>query len=131
MDWLPFEDDILAEMEAAVLRYNPAWTGGGFREFRYSFPKWAEGRFTVEDVQSYNAQLSFTRESWLGRVLTCRGLGASLSPEKTAEFEEEYRKTLEKYPEPLMLKHQIHMELYRSLKAPFPKEAWPEENVSS
>lgn len=116
MDWLPCEDEVLAEMESTVLRYNPAWSGGGFREFHYSFPSWAEGRFSVEQVQSYDAALSFTRENWLGRVLSCRGIGASLPPEKIEEFKAEYGKMLEKYPEPLMLKHQIHMELYRSLK---------------
>ena len=116
MDWKPYEDDIIAEMERLVLSYNPGWNGAGFREFRYSFPGWAEGRFDIESVQSYDAVLEFTKEAWLGRVLTCRGVGASLSPERVKEFEAEYRTALEKYTDPLCLKHRIHIELYTNSK---------------
>ena len=117
MDWLPYEDDILAEMEALVLKYNPTWNGGGFREFSYTFPDWARDKFELKSVESYDAILEFTKEAWLGRVLSCRGVGASLSPDEVARFEQEYRSILEKYDEPLHLKHQIHLELYRSTKS--------------
>ena len=117
MDWLPYEDAIIAEMEALVLKYNPSWNGGGFRKFEYSFPNWAKGRFTLESVESYDTALTFTKEAWLGRVLSCRGVGASLSPDEVARFEQEYRSLLEKYDDPLHLKHQIHIELYRSTKS--------------
>lgn len=116
MDWLPFEDEKIAEMERLVLSYNPAWSGGGFREFRYSFPNWAEERFRLDTVHSYDEALTFTKEAWLNRVLTCRGVGASLSEERIKSFTEEYRRLLEKYDEPLRLKHQIHIEIYRSNK---------------
>ncbi|MBQ3330964.1 MAG: class I SAM-dependent methyltransferase [Ruminococcus sp.] len=116
MDWLPKEDAVIAEMIDLVQRYNPAWNPEGFNEYEYHFPEWAKDRFTCEKVISYNEALIFTKEAWLGRVLTCRGVGASLSPEKVAEFEKEYREILEKYNDPLQLKHRIHMELYRSIK---------------
>lgn len=115
MDWLPYEDEIIAEMEALVLKYNPTWSGKGFKKFNYSFPEWAEGRFKLEAVESYNEVLVFSKEAWLGRIMSCRGVGASLSDEKAAEFENEYRRILDKYDEPLRLKHQIHMELYKAL----------------
>lgn len=115
MDWLPFEDEIIAEMENTVLKYNPSWSGCGFKEFNYSFPDWAKGRFESETVYSYNVTLEFEKEAWLGRVLSCRGVGASLDEKKVKEFEAEYKALLNKYPEPLKLKHQIHMELYRSI----------------
>lgn len=116
MDWLPFEDEKLAEMESLVLKYNPAWTGGGFSEYNFSFPEWAKDRFVIEKIYSYDEELSFSKENWIGRVRTCRAIGAALSPEKAADFESEYRSVLEKYDEPLMLKHQIHIEIYRSVK---------------
>ena len=116
MDWLPYEDEVIAEMEALVKKYNPSWNGGGFRRFDYTFPDWAKGRFTSEAVESYDTTLIFTKEAWLGRVLSCRGVGASLAPEDVARFEQEYRSILQKYSEPLQLKHQIHIELYRSTK---------------
>ena len=116
MDWMPYEDEVIAEMESLVLKYNPDWNGKGFEKFRYSYPEWADGRFDIETIHSYNAVIEFSKEAWLGRIRSCRGVGASLSPKKIAEFESEYRGMLEKYREPLRLKHQIHIEIYRSAK---------------
>ncbi len=116
MDWLPFEDEIISEMESLVIKYNPDWSGGGFKEFQYSFPDWANKRFTIEKVYSYNTVLEFTKEQWIGRIKSCRGVGASLSDDKIREFEDKYRLLLEKYSEPLRLKHQIHIEVYKSVR---------------
>lgn len=116
MDWLPKEDAVIAEMIETVKRYNHAWSEKGFAEEEYRFPAWAKGRFTSEAVISYDEALTFSKEAWLGRVLTCRGVGASLPDERIARFAEEYRGILEKYDESLQLKHRIHMELYRSVK---------------
>lgn len=113
MDWLPFQDEKINEMEQLVLKYNPRWSGGGFKKYDYRFPEWARGLFTLEHMESYDETLRFSKEAWLKRVLTCRGVGASLSENKTAEFEKEYRAILEKYSDPLLLKHQIHIEVYK------------------
>ncbi|MCR5652888.1 MAG: class I SAM-dependent methyltransferase [Ruminococcus sp.] len=115
MDWMPFEDEKIAEMEATVLKYNPTWNGKGFREYKYALPSWAVGRFEIKNVMSYDTVLEFSKEQWLGRIMSCRGVGASLSEEKIAEFENEYREILAKYDEPLRLKHQIHIEVYEAL----------------
>ena len=113
MDWLPQEDRAIAEMIEAVRRYNPAWSPEGFQKREYSFPAWAKGRFDLITVEDYDTDLVFTKEAWLGRVKACRGVGASLPPERIAEFEKEYRAILGKYDEPLRLKHRIRIELYR------------------
>ncbi len=115
MDWLPFEDEKIFEMEQLVLKYNPDWNGGGFKEFNYSFPSWANNRFKIDAVESYDATLTFSKEQWLGRIISCRGIGASLSESKIKEFENEYRCILSKYNEPLRLKHQIHIEVYKAV----------------
>ena len=39
-----------------------------------------------------------------------------MSESETGRFVKEYRGLLEKYGEPLRLKHQIHIEIYRSVK---------------
>ncbi len=116
MDWLPYEDEVIAEMERLVLKYNPGWSGKGFRKFRYSYPSWADEKFDIETIHSYNAELLFSKEAWLGRIMSCRGVGASLSAEEAEEFHSEYRSMLEKYSEPLSLSHQIHIEIYHSTK---------------
>ena len=112
MDWLPYEDEKIMEMEQIVLKYNPHWKGGGFKQYQYSFPEWAENRFGIATIHSYNTVLTFTKEQWLGRIKSCRGVGASLSPEMIQAFENEYKNILAKYDEPLKLLHQIHIEIY-------------------
>jgi ubiquinone/menaquinone biosynthesis C-methylase UbiE len=117
MDWLPFEDKIIREMENLVLKYSPDWNGCGFEKFRYIYPDWAENGFNIETIHSYDTILEFTKDAWIGRIKSCRGVGASLSAEKIAEFEKEYRQHLEKYDtDTLKLKHQIHIEIYKSTK---------------
>ena len=116
MDWLPYEDEIIGEMESLVLKYNPDWSGRGFKSFKYNYPSWAEGRFNIETIHSYNATLEFSKEAWIGRIKSCRGVGASLPCEEVKRFEAEYRSILSKYSEPLLLKHQIHIEIYNNRK---------------
>ncbi len=116
MEWLPREDTIAREMEELVLQYNPNWSGGGFAGFRYCFPAWAEGVFEMETVHCYREVLRFTKENWLGRVRTCRGVGASLPPETVAAFDAAYRSVLAKCPgDSLEIPHQLQIELYRML----------------
>lgn len=116
MDWLPCEDELIAEMEKLVLKYNPLWSGNGFDKYRYRYPEWADGKFNIETIHSYDTDIEFSKEAWIGRIKTCRGVGASLPENKVKEFEREYRGILNKYNEPLCLKHQIHIEIYRSVK---------------
>ena len=116
MEWLPYEDEKAAEMEALVLKYNPDWGGCGFRGFRYSYPDWAEGFCELETVHCYKEDLLFEKDSWRGRIRTCRGVGASLQPEQVKAFDEEYKKILNQYPgRTLQIKHQIQFELYRMI----------------
>ena len=117
MDWLPFEDEVIREMESLVLKYNPDWSGKGFKEYRFCFPKWAENKFDIETVYSYDTILEFSKEMWIGRIKSCRGVGASLSAEEAEKFTKEYSGLLKKYREPLRLKHQIHIEIYKSTKS--------------
>lgn len=117
MDWLPFEDEIIGEMEKLVLKYNPDWSGGGFEKFKYVYPKWADNGFCIETIHSYDTILNFSKEMWIGRIKSCRGVGASLSKDRIAAFENEYRTLLSKYDTDILhLKHQIHIEIYRSAK---------------
>lgn len=116
MDWLPYEDEIIQEMEETVLRYNTQWSGKGFRKYKYRYPDWADDKFDIETIHSYKTILEFSKKTWIGRIKSCRGVGASLSDEEIAEFEKEYSGLLAKYEEPLKLKHEIHIEIYRSAK---------------
>ena len=116
MDWLPHEDEIISEMESLVLKYNTNWSGYGFDTYRYNYPNWANGRFVIETIHSYNTVIEFGKKAWLGRIISCRGVGAALPQVKVNDFVEEYSAMLKQYSEPLCLKHQIHIEVYRSTK---------------
>ena len=116
MDWLPARDPSIREMEELILKYNPTWTGAGFDKYRYTYPEWAEGRFRIHTIHNYDTKLSFSKEAWLGRVRSSRGVGASLSPELISAFERDYRTLLQKSDKPLSLQHEIHIELYQSEK---------------
>ena len=115
MDWLPFEDEMVHDMEQLVLKYNPNWTGYGFKKYEYAFPEWAKDNFEIDTIKSYNETLEFTKDGWIGRILSCRGVGASLSDNEVKKFEKEYREMLSNC-EVLKIKHQIHIEIYRVIK---------------
>lgn len=115
MEWLPHEDEVAALTEQLVLRYNPQWTGGGFSGFRYCPPDWAEGRFELETVHCWREAIPFTPEAWRGRIQTCRGVGASLSPAQAERFDRELAAQLAPYSKSLEIKHELQIELYRKL----------------
>ncbi len=45
--------------------------------------------------EEYDVLIPFTRETWHGRMKACRGVGASLLPEKIAKWEVEHKKLLD------------------------------------
>lgn len=105
MDWLPFEDELARSSEELVLKYNPDWSGAGETFHKIEMPAEYEEYFTLQDSFAYRLNVRFSRESWTGRLRACRGIGASLSPEKTAEWEQEHLKMLEAYPEEFDILH--------------------------
>lgn len=98
MLWLPEEDPLVKQSEQLVLKYNPHWSGNGFRrsDADVSLPKEAEEFFQLDNTEIFDAHVLFTRDSWNGRMKACRGIGASLPPQKIAEFEKEHLSLLEK-----------------------------------
>ena len=106
MEWLPFEDAVAAASEELVLKYNPAWTGGGSVKEPIHIPSEMLDYFSLESHEEYDLAVPFTREKWNGRMKTCRGIGASLPPEKIAEWEAEHLALLEKIaPESFTVAH--------------------------
>ena len=112
MAWLPFEDKIAGESEKLVLKYSPKWNGAG--ETRH--PVWLPDEKSVFDNfelvyhEEYDLKVPFTRESWNGRMKACRGIGASLSPEKILEWEKEHKALLERIaPESFEILHYAAM----------------------
>lgn len=108
MAWLPDEDQIAGESERLVLKYNPSWTGAGFKRTDLNTPEWVEPLFKVEHAIAFDTALRFTRESWHGRIKACRGIGASsLSESAIQEFEHEHIKLLNTFPETFKILHHV------------------------
>lgn len=106
MAWLVEESAIAAQTEKLILKYNPAWTGHSLRRFKYDLPKEAIGLFTIEQAFTYDVPVTFTRESWHGRMKTCRGIGASsLSAAEINQWENEHQEYLSRQPESFEIPH--------------------------
>ncbi|MDL2253010.1 methyltransferase domain-containing protein [Ruminococcaceae bacterium OttesenSCG-928-I18] len=98
--WLPNEDKIAYTSEELVLKHNPSWTGGGYRRGT-PIPAQEEAPwFRREDEQRFELALPFTRESWAGRMLACRGTGAALTPGEAQAFAAEHEEILKQTTPP-------------------------------
>lgn len=96
MEWLPSEDKIAGASENLILKYNPAWTGKGAQMKKLFVPAEYKENFKIVKEENWKLSVHFTREKWNGRMKTSRGIGASLPPEKIAEWEKEHMALLEK-----------------------------------
>lgn len=106
MAWLPFEDKIAGASENLVLKYNPKWTGAGETLHPISLPDCYLKDFEFTFHKEYLLDVPFTRESWNGRMKSCRGVGASLPPEEIAKWEAEHLSLLaEISPAEFEIKH--------------------------
>lgn len=108
MAWIPAESEIASKTEELVLKYNPAWTGGGWKRNSVNMPDWASPYFDFENGIGFDIPVTFTRESWNGRIKTCRGIGASsLTPEEIAAWEKEHLAYLATVPETFDIIHYV------------------------
>ena len=56
--------------------------------------------------------LPFTRESWHGRMKTCRGVLASMDEETFARFEQRHLEFLSGLPEQFTVRHKVFLTYY-------------------
>jgi len=106
MSWLPNESEIASHSEKLVLKYNPAWTGGGMKRYTLTSTDWFKEYFELANAVTFDLPVTFTRESWHGRIKACRGIGASsLTEEEIAAFEKEHLGYLGDMPEPFDITH--------------------------
>ena len=94
MAWLPFEDQIAEASEKLVLKYNSNWSGAGETIHQIEMPDCYKEKFQLVYREEFPLKVPFTRESWNGRIKACRGIGASLTEEEIAMWEEEHKKLL-------------------------------------
>ncbi|MCL2633422.1 MAG: methyltransferase domain-containing protein [Oscillospiraceae bacterium] len=106
MIWLVEDSEIAATSEKIVLKHNPHWSDHSVKRYTEVLPEEAAGLFEVADFSCFNVPLTFTRESWHGRMLSCRGIGASgLSEKEREDFNKEHMQYLETLPESFEIEH--------------------------
>jgi SAM-dependent methyltransferase len=114
--WLPLEDPIAQLTEDLVREFNPNWTGHSWAGEVPPMPAWALGNFRLRGFVCYDEGIPFTRETWAGRIRSCRAVGASLRPELVAEFDQQHMQLLaEKAPEKFTVLHRIDAHVLQPL----------------
>ena len=117
MAWLPDADPIAGQSEKLILKYNPNWTGCGEVRHSIEIPAPYLEHFTVERDEVFDLAVPFTRESWNGRIRTCRGIGAALSESEIEQFNAEHRKLLQEIaPERFDILHYAAVTILRKIK---------------
>lgn len=108
MAWLPNEDRVSNMSEDIILKYNPNWNGAGYTRMKIDKNEWSKFGFILDNIVSYDELIPFTIDSWAGRIIACRGIGASLSKELVNEFDMEHRELLKKnFTNDLKILHHI------------------------
>ncbi len=75
-----------------------------------AIPDCYHDRFKLVYHEEYPLNVHFTRESWHGRIKTCRGIGASLTEKEISAWEQEHLKLLtETAPEEFAIQHYAAM----------------------
>ncbi|MCL2741819.1 MAG: class I SAM-dependent methyltransferase, partial [Oscillospiraceae bacterium] len=100
--------------EGLILKYNPAWTGGGMRRCELREPDWSGDLFVCLSLTGFTVSLPFTPESWHGRMLACRGIGASSLPKgRIAEWSDEHRAYMGTLPDVFHIPHWVTVMAFR------------------
>ncbi len=114
MAWLPFEDEIAKASEDLVLKYNPNWSGARENMHKISISKEYEKYFKLVYREEFKVNVSFTKESWNGRMKACRGVGASLDETHINQWEGEHLELLNRIaPDEFDILHYIAMAEYK------------------
>lgn len=102
------DDDPIAEKsEELVKKLNKNWTSGteALADLKVHY-------FDNPHTESFTLPLPFTRESWHGRMRSCRGVLASMDEDTFQKFEREHLKMMDKLPEQFTVEHIIYLTYY-------------------
>ena len=115
MVWLPNECKIAEETEKLILKYNPNWTGAGYkRSTDDKFMEFLPEILETEEIINYTEDLEFNYETWAGRIRACRGVSASLSENDVIDFNNEHMELLKNITkEPFKILHEIRIGIYK------------------
>ncbi|MBQ2964008.1 MAG: class I SAM-dependent methyltransferase [Clostridia bacterium] len=101
-------DEIAKRSHTLVKTLNKNWTPGasGSKDM-YNHP------FVNGQLDIFDCKLPFTRESWHGRMIACRGTKASMDKETLVRWEKAHTELLSKYPKEFEINHKIYIATYK------------------
>ena len=112
--WLPELDAIAAASEALVLKFNPNWQAAGFDGRVTPVPAWVPSDIVLEGFFVFDVDVPFTREAWRGRIRASRGVGAALSADQVAAFDQEHAALLAAIAPPeFSIKHRVGAHIFQ------------------
>jgi SAM-dependent methyltransferase len=97
-------DTIASQSIASVIKYNPAWSGGITGD-----ADMYDDIFPGRQTEIFYADLPFTRESWHGRMLACRGTLASMDEKTLKEWETCHLLILSQCPAQFTIRHKVYI----------------------
>lgn len=102
------DDEIAKKSHELVKKVNTSWTPGasGSKDM-YNHP------FENGELDVFECRIPFTRESWHGRMLACRGTMASMDKKTLALWSKAHMNLLADYPERFEIKHKVYIASYQ------------------
>ena len=100
-------DEIANKSHNLVKEINKNWTPGasGSKDiFDHPFPN--------GNVETFECKIPFTRESWHGRMLACRGTMASMDEDTLKIWNEAHLNMLSEYPDSFEINHKVYIAWY-------------------
>ena len=94
MGWLPYEDPVAGKSEEMILKYNPNWSSYGDTVHPVFVPEELSAYFDKVLQKEFRVDVSFSRESWNGRMRACRGVGAAMDETQLNSWNEEHIRML-------------------------------------
>ncbi len=109
-DWIPLPGNVVEATEQLIQHHNPAWKfGGGNGMYPPFLRDVAVAGFRAIESFSLDLDAVYSHEAWRGRVRASAGVGASLSPDRVAQFDRALEGLLrERFPDdPLKVFHRL------------------------
>jgi SAM-dependent methyltransferase len=107
-DWIPLPGNVVEATESLIVDYNPEWAMGGGTGL---YPAWladvAGAGLERLETFSFDLDVPYSHEAWVGRIRASAGVGASLPEDRVRAFSAELTELLAaRFPaDPLPVHH--------------------------
>jgi ubiquinone/menaquinone biosynthesis C-methylase UbiE len=109
-DWVPLRGNLVEATEEVILRHSPHWQ---FAKGTGMYPQWLgdlrEADFTQVETFSFDVDVQYTHESWVGRLRASAPIAGTLLPGAVEAFCDEMVALLRGRfaAEPLVVPHRV------------------------